>query len=42
MKTSPKIRKSWGVLSPVTRKIESKKAYTRKQKCKCSDLSENL
>ena len=29
---TPKIRKSWGVLNPVTRKINSKKLYKRNTK----------
>lgn len=32
MKTEIKIRKSWGNTNPVTKKIESKKAYSRKNK----------
>lgn len=27
-----KIRKSWGDLKPVTKRVESRKAYTRKNK----------
>lgn len=29
-----KVRKSWGELNPVTKRIESKRAYTRKIKHK--------
>jgi len=32
MKPQVKIRKSWGVNNPVTRRIENKKAYNRKDK----------
>jgi len=32
MKRSLKIRKSWGLTNPVTRRIESKKLYSRKNK----------
>ena len=32
MKTTIKIRKFWGELNPVTRKIDSKKVYSRKEK----------
>ena len=32
MKTAIKIRKFWGLTNPVTRKIDSKKVYNRKQK----------
>jgi len=32
MKTEIKIRKSWGNTNPVTKKIESKKSYSRKNK----------
>ena len=35
-----KIRKSWGELSPVTKKIESKKKFTRKVKHKKIDVGE--
>jgi len=32
MKTTIKVRKFWGELNPVTRKIDSKKVYNRKEK----------
>jgi hypothetical protein len=32
MKTTVKIRRSWGLINPATRKIDSKKVYNRKQK----------
>lgn len=32
MKTTIKVRKFWGELNPVTRKIDSKKVYSRKEK----------
>jgi len=32
MKTTVKIRRSWGLTNPATRKIDSKKVYNRKQK----------
>lgn len=28
----PKIRRSWGIIKPVTKRIESKKRYNRKDK----------
>jgi hypothetical protein len=32
MKIVIKIRKSWGDMNPVTKRIDSKKVYTRKKK----------
>ena len=32
MKHEIKIRKSWGLTNPMTKRIESKKAYVRKDK----------
>jgi len=32
MKTTIKVRKFWGILNPCTRKLDSKKTYSRKQK----------
>lgn len=29
-----RIRKTWGVLNPVTKRVESKKNYSRKEKFK--------
>jgi len=31
-KSDVKIRKTWGEMNPVTRKVESRKSYSRKQK----------
>jgi len=36
MKTKVKVRKTWGVINPYTRKIESGKLYSRKNKFKKS------
>jgi hypothetical protein len=36
MKTKIKVRKMWGVMDPCTRKIESGKLYSRKNKFKKS------
>jgi len=37
MKTTVKIRRSWGLTNPATRKIESKKIYNRKKSRKKFD-----
>ena len=31
-KNGPKVRKSWGILNPVTRRVESHKRYKRHDK----------
>lgn len=36
MKAKVKVRKMWGVINPCTRKIESGKLYSRKNKFKKS------
>lgn len=34
MKNVIKVRKFWGIMNPCTRKLDSKKTYSRKQKFK--------